>query len=189
MPARTAAQDRDYVIAFGHHPLSSLFSSREGVGFRNSRYSEIAQELIDAFAASDRFLGYFTGHTHRYANEKLCAASGRCFHEVQAPSAVQQVPQGGLLVRIVEPRLSEGEHAILEVHPFIGPYVEAGYRSLDCAAEAPDLGQELPDLATAARLGSEGALGISAAARRTPPTARRSGNSRAFISRPGSLRR
>lgn len=153
-----AEANREYVLAFGHHPLSSLFSSREGVGFRDSRYSEIAQELIDAFAASERFLGYFTGHTHRYANEKLCAASGRCFHEVQAPSAVQQVPQAGLLVRIVEPRMSEGEHAVLEVHPFVGPYVEAGYRSLDCGAGKPELGPDLPDLATAARLGSEGAL-------------------------------
>ncbi len=153
-----AREKRDYVIAFGHHPLSSLFSSREGIGTRNARYSEIAQELIDAFAASDRFLGYFTGHTHRYANQKVCAASGRCFHEVQAPSAVQQVPQAGLLVRIVEPRLSEGAHAIVEVHPFIGPYVEAGYRSLACDAGEPDLGPDQPDLATAARLGSEGSL-------------------------------
>jgi hypothetical protein len=153
-----AEQNRDYVIAFGHHPLSSLLSTRESVGQRDSRYSEIARELIDAFAANDRFLGYFTGHTHRYDNGKVCAESGRCFHEIQAPSAVQQVPQSGLLVRIVEPRLSEGGHATLEVHPFTGPWVEAGYESLDCDAGDPDLGPELPDLATAARLGSEGAL-------------------------------
>ena len=153
-----AEDNGDYVIAFGHHPLSSLFSSREGIGFRNTRYSEIAQELIDAFAANDRFFGYFTGHTHRYANEEVCATSGRCFHEVQAPSAVQQVPQAGLLVRIIEPRTSQEEHAILEVHPFLGPYVEDGYRSLDCDAAEPDLGPELPDLETAAVLGSQGAL-------------------------------
>ncbi len=152
-----AGQNNEYVIAFGHHPLSSLFSEREGIGFRRSEYSEIAQEMIDTLAEYRRFLGYFTGHTHRYEHHEVCATSGRCFDEIQAPSAVQEVPQAGLLVRIVEP-LTEDSNVVLEVHPFLGPYVESGYRELRCEDDNPDLGGELPDLATAARLGSMGAL-------------------------------
>lgn len=153
-----AEENNEYVLAFGHHPLSNLFSKSEGVGFRHADYSRIAQLLIDSLAENTRFLGYFTGHTHRYENHEVCSTSGRCFHEIQAPSAVQQVPQAGLLVRVVEPRLTQGEHAILEVHPFLGPYVEDGYSDLDCKIDSQYAGEELPDLEAAARLGSLGAL-------------------------------
>ncbi len=153
-----AAENNEYVLAFGHHPLSSLFSESEGIGARNADYTQIAKSLIESFADNERFLGYFTGHTHRYDHQKLCGQSGRCFYEVQAPSAVQQVPQAGLLVRVVEPRLSQGRKVIVEVHPFVGPYVETGYADLDCDNDIADAGPELPTLAEAARLGSMGSL-------------------------------
>ncbi|MCP3963918.1 MAG: hypothetical protein GY719_39280 [bacterium] len=113
-----AAEAGQHVVAYGHHDLAgtNLRGKDEKGSFRTGR-----DEVIALFAAQPRFLGYFSGHTHKQ-ELRLVHGSGTPFWEVIGPPLVEW-PQAGLFVDLV--RLP-GDELAWDLTPFHHGYQDPG---------------------------------------------------------------
>ena len=144
----------EYVLAFGHHPLSDRFLQKTWF-WRSSQ----AEAVVRALAAYPRFVGYFGGHRHEYshklvqpkADKSIYGQPLRPFWEILAPS-IQEFPQAGLIVRITA--LSSGQLQI-KVEPFVGPYAKlAGVDATPCHVVLPEERRPLAEEAVMGRTGA-----------------------------------
>lgn len=137
---RSAADNEEHVVAFGHHDFYE--------GFREGGHAGV--KVARMLGEYPLFLGYFCGHTHRQEMRVVSPPSpATAFWEVIAPSVLEW-PQAGLLVRLV--RFGDGSLA-WDITPFSCGF-QRGAREERLDPEHPDPTERLRAQAI---LGSESA--------------------------------